>query len=147
MFSKVAEIFDLKSEDTLRSAFRTMEEELVEALAPLEEALETPVGSMDPQVNYKHADFIGAQRNRVVKYLMLVVALVEHAKSDCFMLPKGPGVTETVREMHQRGLAGPYVAWKTRLEHLIEDIDNRINFCKKCLDDERKQKGAFRTEF
>src|SRR5436190_5513574 len=123
MFNRVAEIFDLQTEDSLKTCFRQMEDELITAIAPLEEMLETPVGSMDPSINYKHADWIGCWRNRICKYHMLVVAFVEHAKSDCFMLPKAAGVTENVREMHQRGLAGPYVAWKCRLEHLIEDDD------------------------
>jgi len=125
-----------------------MEDELVEALAPLEESLNTPVGSMDPTINYNHADYIGTWRNRVCKYLMFITALVEHAKSDCFLLPKAPGITDEVRKMHIHGLAGPFISWQGRLEKLVEDVDNRINFCKKCLDDEKKGgRNAYRLEF
>lgn len=146
MFNKVAEIFDLKTEDSLRTCFRQMEEELIQAIAPLEQVLDNPVGSMDYQTNFQHGDWVGAWRNRVCKYLMLVTAFVEHAKSDCFSLVKAPGITDEVRKSHKNGLAGPFMAWHGRLEKLVEDIDNRQNWCKKMLDSERKgSQGGYRA--
>lgn len=138
MFNRVAEIFDLKTEDSLKTCFRQMDEELAQAIDPLERVLDNPVGSMDYQTNHQHADWVGAWRNRICKYHMLVTAFVEHAKSDCFAIAKAPGVTDEVRKMHRNTLAGPFIAWQGRLEKLIEDIDSRVNFCKKCLDGEQK---------
>lgn len=145
MFNRVAEIFDLTTEDSLKTCFRQMEEELVQAIAPLEKVLDNPVGSMDYQLNHQHADWVGAWRNRLCKYLMLMTAFVEHAKSDCFAIAKAAGVTEEVRKMHRNGLAGPFISWQGRLEKMIEDVDNRVNFCKKCLDSEKKghQNGSW----
>ena len=149
MVNTIAQILNLKTEASLRDAFQLMEAELIAEIAPLEQALETTVQSMDPATNFRHAAFVGSWRNKIARCLMLVTGFVEHAKSDSFLLPKAAGVTEVARDMHRRGLAGPFVAWQRRLEHLIEDIDCRVNFCKKCIESEKngRSSGAFSTEY
>ena len=149
MVNTIAQILDLRTEASLHDAFQLMEAELMAEIAPLEQALEATVQSMDPATNFRHAAFVGTWRNKIARFLMLVTGFVEHAKSDCFILPKAAGITEVARDMHRRGLAGPFVAWQQRLEHMIDDIDCRVNFCKKCIESEKsgRSSSAFSTEF
>jgi hypothetical protein len=135
MLSTIAEVLQIHTEEDLNAALLQWERDLNETLDPLKRQLAKNVLSSDVQSLEQHMGYVESWRVRVVNYLMLAEALVEHAKSDHpgFLLPAEKGITEIKREAHQRKLAGGFKAIAGMLERLIDSIDSRVNLAKKVL--------------
>jgi hypothetical protein len=140
----IAQVLKLHTEEAMQATLFQLDEQYEEALMPLTQALARNVFSMDPQTLEAHSGLVESWRDRVARFLMIVSALREHAKSDRFELPREKGITETKREMHQRTLAGGYEAWKVRLENILKAIDSRVNLCKKLLGIESDATSSYR---
>lgn len=133
MIHTIAQVLKINTEQDLLQQLVQLDEQYEEDMVPLTNALAKNVFSMDPHSLSAHAGLVDSWRDKISRFLMIASALVEHAKSDRFELPAQKGNTEIKRDMHRRSLSGGFDAWKTRLDHTIRSIDNRVNLCKKLL--------------
>lgn len=133
MLRSIIEIISITDEDRLLSEFREFERALEELLQKLDEELNKQPLSQDIPKLELHMTFVESHRHRVSKYLMLVDAFVEHAKSANFLAIKGKGVTEFDRTAYQKKLTAGMLATQRYLLNTIDDIDSRVNECKKLL--------------
>jgi hypothetical protein len=136
MVGSVRELLQIKTPEDLQAAFVEFEEGLEGELAELKNVLDQNILSTDRVASAEHAGYVESYRDQVSRYLYLAAGFVEHAKSSDFLLPSGPGVTDSVRDAWKRKMAGPWVALQLRLEHLIDSIDSRVNLVKKSLETE-----------
>jgi hypothetical protein len=140
MLNTIAQAHGLLSAKDLQDALAAFEHDLDAALDPLVLQLSRNIITGAPGDISQHMGYVETWRDRVTRFLMVVSACVEHAKSDHFELTaitteKGGTkyAPEDKREAYRRRLAGGWVALKARLENLIDSIDSRVNLCKKVL--------------
>jgi hypothetical protein len=134
MVGSIREILKIETPEQLRAAFLQLEEDLKEKLDIIESLLEKDILSGDVPSIFNHMTYVESRRSAVGRYLYLVDGFVSYAKSSRFSLPAEKGViTEAVREAYKKTLAGPFEAMQRRLENIIDNIDSRVNMCKKKL--------------
>lgn len=135
MINTVAEALNIRTEDDLRHALLELDHDIEQEISLLTNTLAKNPVSSDVSSIFNHMGFVESWRSRIGRFHMVVSALVAHAKSDEFEIVPAPGIkiTEVKREMHIKRLSGGFSAWQVRLENLLDDIDSRVNLCKKIL--------------
>jgi len=129
MVGNIRDVLKIKTPEDMYKAFHHFEIELDQHLIPLDELLDKNILSGDVTDMEGHMAAVECWRNRASKYLYLADAFVEYAKSQRFAL--GGNVTDAMRRQYEKTLSGPCVALQRRLENLIDNIDSRVNLCKK----------------
>jgi hypothetical protein len=142
MIQSVRQIFQITSTEDLKHALDQFETELDAKVQPLVDMLQQNMLSTDVTSVELHMSFVESWRVRVVKYLSLASAFVEHAKDSTFLPAKATPLegeekptkmSEIERDAYRRKMAGGFVALQIYLEGLVDSIDSRVNLCKKVM--------------
>jgi hypothetical protein len=139
---RIAHIIQVQSPDEFIQMFADFEDQIERTIIPLLALLNKVIMSSEVTQIEQHAAHVDAWRSRITRFASLAAAFVEHGKSSRLMMPKGKGVTDFDREAWKRTLTAAYVGLSRRLEGLIDDIDSRVNLCKKNGD---REKAGFRN--
>jgi hypothetical protein len=133
MGESINEALVISSIDEIRKCCKEFDDQLTEKYDPLRKMLEQNILSSDVVSIELHMCQVEAWRVKVVWDMGRAAALTERAKSSAFLPAKSKELTEIDRDAFRRGLAAGFVAWKERLEGLIDCVDSRVNLCKKKL--------------
>jgi hypothetical protein len=133
MVETINEALSISSVEGIRDACKEFDSQFTERLMPLQKLLDQNILSTDVVSIELHMCEVESWRDRVVRYMSLATALAERAKSSAFLPAKSKELTEIDRDAFRRGLSAGFVAWKERLEGLIDCVDSRVNLCKKKL--------------
>jgi len=134
---RIKHILAIASATQFLEIFASFEDQIEDTIEPLVGLLNKVIMTREVTQLESHAAEVDAWRERVSRYLSLAVAFVEHGKSSRFILHKSKGIAEFDREAHKRSMTSGYVALQVRLEGLLDDVDFRINNCKKFSDQEK----------
>jgi hypothetical protein len=146
MVNKIQDILTIEQAQDLIDRFKEFDEQIEDAIAPVEEALELNISSDVPSL-HMHMTEVERWRVRVCRFYSFATAFVEHAKSKTFLLPKSKESTEMDREAQKKTLSAGPTALQARLDMLISSIDSRVNLCKKLLGIESDNAGIYRRAF
>ena len=138
----IADIISVQSPAAYRAMFADFERQIEAKLTPLKAYLRKVIMTTEVQQLELHAAHVERWRSDCTRFLSLASAFVEHGKSSHFSELKqvqdgGRKLTDGARDAYRRTLTAGYVALVLRLDGLIDDIDSRVNLCKKFTDDEK----------
>lgn len=135
----IADIINVHSAAEFRSMFASFEEQIEAKLIPLKAYLRRVIMTSEIQQLEMHAAHVERFRSDVTRYLSLATAFVEHGRSSHFKMAQISMKRATIPEQdsYRRTLTAGYVALAMRLESLVDDIDSRVNLCKKFADGEK----------
>jgi hypothetical protein len=133
---RIKHVIAITSPKQFKALFASFEDQIETVIEPLGVLLNKVIMTRDVTSLEQHAAETDSYRGRVSRFLSLAVAFVEHGKSSHFMLHKSKGIAEFDREAHRRSMTSGYIGLQVRLEGLLQDIDNRVNNCKKFRDQE-----------
>lgn len=151
MISTIRDIFKVNTVADLEQGLAQFDTELNDKVEPLLEKLRQNILSTDVTSVQIHMAYVEAWRVRLVKYLSLASAFVEHAKDSTFLAEKHKDngdsekptrVPEIERDAYRRKMSGGFVALQVYLEGLIYSVDSRVNLCKKVLGIEVEGQGG-----
>lgn len=132
MISSVREIREVNDEVKLLEMEQQFHRDLDDTLEPLLDLLDRNIRT-SPAETDMHVFLVERWRGKLVRYLSLATAFVEHSKSESFLRKKEKGITDTDREAHKRQVSAGFVAQAILLEGLITCVDSRVNLCKKLV--------------
>jgi hypothetical protein len=138
----IAHIIAIHSPAQFLALFADFERQIEAKLVPLKSYLRKVIMTTEVTQLELHAAHVERWRSDCTRFLSLASAFVEHGKSSHFMDLKirqdgGRKMTDGARDAYKRSMTAGYAALVMRLDGLIDDIDSRVNLCKKFTDDER----------
>lgn len=142
----IRDVMAIAKVEDLQEAMVRFDRELEERLEPLHKHLDADLLSSDVTSMQMHMTYVESWRNRLVQYLSLVTAFIEHAKSSVFLPVKNKEqkISELERDAFRRKLCGGFVAMQRRLEGMVDCVDSRTNLAKKILGIEIESPNAGR---
>jgi hypothetical protein len=138
----IAHIINIHSPTEFREIFADFEAQIEAKLTPLKVYLRKVIMTTEVQQLELHAAHVERWRSDCTHFLSLASGFVEHGKSSHFLIQKqnqdgGRKLTESERDAYRRTLTAGYAALVIRLAGLVDDIDSRVNLCKRFTDNEK----------
>jgi hypothetical protein len=138
----IAHIIRITSPREFKDIFADFESQIEAKLIPLKAYLRKVIMTTEVQQLEQHAAHVERWRSDCTRFLSLASGFVEHGKSSHFLVEKqrqegGRKLTESERDAYRRTLTAGYSALVLRLAGLVDDIDSRVNLCKRFTDNEK----------
>lgn len=138
----ISDIIDIQSPSDYRNMFRDFETRIEAKLVPLKALLHKVIMTQEVQQLESHSAYVDRWRSECTRFLSLATAFVEHGKGSHFLRLQqsqhgGRKMTASEQDSYRRSLTAGYQALVIRLTGLIDDIDARVNLCKKYSDNEK----------